>query len=134
MSTKVIWKTIYYKGFTFDYKVSNDGRVKSLKSNKILKPWLRGSREGKYLCVRLYDSGFKVTVDIHRLVASMFIPNNEPYLKNEVNHFDENHMNNHVDNLEWVSRSENEQHKRFMKGCRGVEEKCQNGKVSKTTR
>lgn len=45
---------------------------------------------------------------IHRLVALTFIPNTEN--KPEVNHIDNNPLNNHVKNLEWCTRSENVRH------------------------
>ena len=47
---------------------------------------------------------------VHRLVAEAFIHNDDPEKKKEVNHKDCNPSNNHVDNLEWVSRSENVKH------------------------
>lgn len=45
---------------------------------------------------------------IHRLVATYFIPNihNKPI----INHKDGNKRNNHVSNLEWATRSENDLH------------------------
>lgn len=44
----------------------------------------------------------------HRLVAETFLPN--PSRKPEVNHRDRNKANNHLNNLEWVTSSENKTH------------------------
>ena len=103
-----IWKDI--EGYEGLYQVSNWGRVKSLAridennhpvKERIMKP----SKSFGYLYVSLSKHGKYKRIRIHRLVAIAFIPN--PDNKEEVGHKDETRTNNHVDNLEWVSKKEN---------------------------
>lgn len=61
-----------------------------------------------YMQVKLYKNKKSKSFRVHRLVAEQFILNT--YKKPEVNHIDGNKRNNFVDNLEWVTRKENEQH------------------------
>lgn len=104
-----IWKDI--KGYEGKYQVSNLGNVKSLldkqlnKREKILKP---SFNDKGYLRVYLSKESKKATKTIHRLVAETFIPNLEN--KKTVNHIDGNKTNNRVDNLEWLSNTENQRH------------------------
>lgn len=111
-----IWKDV--SGFEGYYKVSNLGRVKSLDrtilSNngenmtfcgKILK-YRTGKRGYPYVTLR--SPNLKKTVKIHRLVAKAFIPN--PKGKPQVNHIDENKLNNKCENLEWCFAKENCNH------------------------
>ncbi len=88
-----------------DYMVSNYGRIKSYVrvKQKILKT---STYNTGYKYVRF--AGTNKNFLVHRVVAKAFIPN--PENKPEVNHKDGNPSNNHVDNLEWVTRSENAQH------------------------
>lgn len=86
------------------YSVSSDGRVFSYKSNKYLK--LQSNKH--YLKVMLTKNGEQIQKLVHRLVAEAFIPN--PENKKEVNHIDGNKLNNSIDNLEWVTPKENQQH------------------------
>lgn len=97
-----IWKDI--QGFENLYKVSTDGRIKA-RTGKIIKPYNNGFG---YLTVHLYKDGESHSRKIHRLVAEAFISN--PERKPQVNHIDGDKSNNHVDNLEWATQSENMQH------------------------
>ena len=110
-----IWKDI--KGFENMYAVSNLGRVKS-KARKVWNHnnyWIRPERILKaqvsdrgYLRIRLGHNKTKCTRRIHRLVAEAFIPN--PNNLPEVNHIDGDKLNNKVNNLEWISKSNNLKH------------------------
>ncbi|QFP93465.1 UNVERIFIED_ORG: hypothetical protein Xoosp15_200 [Xanthomonas phage Xoo-sp15] len=103
---KVIhWKDI--KGYEGLYLVSNQGGVHSVRSNKVLK-FGRSGRGGCYYKVDLCNNGEKKTCLVHRLVAETFITNEGN--KEQVNHIDGNKLNNCVDNLEWCTREENQQH------------------------
>ena len=72
---------------------------------RILKPSIIGKG---YMCVCLRRDGQSYHLYIHRLVAESFIPNPDGYAV--VNHIDGNKLNNSVDNLEWCSYAENNQH------------------------
>lgn len=80
------------------YQVSDCGEVLSLNSRKLLIP--QTSSTG-YLYVNLYKGGKMKSVKIHRLVAKLFVPN--PENLPQVNHKDENKLNNKADNLEWCT-------------------------------
>jgi hypothetical protein len=91
-----------------EYQISDHGRVKSFKrgKEKMRKPSIIGSG---YLGLIIYGTkGERKSRTLHKLVAIAFIPNDQN--KKEVNHIDGNKLNNHISNLEWVTRSENAQH------------------------
>lgn len=86
------------------YAVSNEGRVKSKRTEKILKPHSDSKKKG-YRYITLNYNGSKKSYQVHRLVAKLFLPNPNNYPC--VNHKDENPSNNRVDNLEWCTYSYN---------------------------
>jgi len=87
--------------FGFPYSVSSFGRVQSNKSGRWLKSYI--TRNGyEMIVLRKNNTSYKFLV--HRLVATAFREFIEGY---DVNHIDNNKLNNHVNNLEWVTRSKN---------------------------
>lgn len=97
-----IWKDI--PGFEGVYAASNKGRVRSLpridcagrnRSGKILAQQIVKG----YLVVGLNHNKANKQCKVHRLVALAFIPN--PSNLPQINHKDENPLNNNVGNLEW---------------------------------
>lgn len=106
-----IWKDINgYEGY---YQISNKGNVRSLdrfdgvhdRQGTIIKPSLK---QNGYLQVGLRKHSTRKWIGIHRLVAIHFIEN--PDNKPQVNHIDGNKQNNNVENLEWVTAKENQNH------------------------
>ena len=100
-----IWKDIEeFEGF---YQVSNLGRVRRIFNKKyfIRKPSLNIYG---YYQVRLSKQNNVKTRLVHRLVALAFIPNK--LNKSEINHKNAIKTDNRVENLEWCTRQENQEH------------------------
>lgn len=98
------WKQIVIDGVEYGYSVSSYGRVRNDKTGQFLKPSV--IKDG-YLQVGLYKDKKTKHLQVHRLVAIMFIPNDEPTVKTIVHHLDHNVQNNHVENLQWTTNQYN---------------------------
>lgn len=88
------------------YQISENGILYNSKTKKYPKGNI--SLTG-YRIYNFSFNGVRKTLYAHRMVAETYIPNNDPN-KNCVNHIDGNKLNNNVNNLEWVTRAENNRH------------------------
>lgn len=116
-----IWKDIVgYEGL---YQVPNLGNVKRLKGYKgrgkgyiveehLIQPSINSRG---YQNVILCKNGKTKTFTMHRLVAIAFLDNSEKLP--QVNHKDENKLNNCVDNLEWCDSQYNNNYGTRNKKC-----------------
>lgn len=111
---KEIWRDIpEYEGL---YQASNLGNVRVL--NRVVNSGIKNNktviRKGKLLKQRINQGYYEVALSkdnqkkflkVHRIIAITFIPNS--YNLPQVNHKDENTLNNCIGNLEWCNAKYN---------------------------
>ena len=99
-----MWKKYFYENKETCYSISDSGEVRKDTTGYILSQ----SSQQDYKFVTLLIDGKQKRMRVHRLVAETFIdnPENKPY----VNHINGKKDDNNVENLEWVTPSENTQH------------------------
>lgn len=107
-----------------DYQVSSLGRVRSLDRivpvNHPTAGFLEKHMRGRSMTSRNNGHGYSmvcirgVSMSVHRLVATAFIPN--PENKPQTNHKNGIRTDNRVENLEWATQEENIQHSRKVLG------------------
>ena len=97
------------------YLISSWGRVFSLKSERIIRPYVHKSRANMYLRITLNGTKYMV----HILVPRNFKQNDRTRIAKEnncskldlqVNHMDRNTLNPHYTNVEWITESDNKIH------------------------
>jgi hypothetical protein len=113
-----VWKAVpNYEGF---YEVSNLGRFRSLdgyrkcRAGKLAKKKGQIIKQGKYpngyMQVHFKVNGIDKCFLSHRIVADVFVINDNPLEKTTVNHIDGDKTNNNAQNLEWLSMTDNHKH------------------------
>ena len=87
------------------YFISKDGIVTN-KHGKVIKSYINKFYKYYFTVIRINKK--QTTKSIHRMLAETYIPNVEN--KSEVNHINGIKTDNRLENLEWVTRSENVLH------------------------
>lgn len=88
------------------YCIGTDGSLFSLRTNSLMRGWFDVSGYRKYSIT--FDDGTRKEFPAHRLVALAYIDN--PENKEYVNHINGIKSDNSVENLEWVTATENNLH------------------------
>ena len=113
---KEVWKDVKdYEGY---YQISNHGNFRSVDRLVERSDGTTARYKGKEIMGSVNNLGYrrftlskdgKATKELaHRLVGKHFVPN--PHEFEEINHIDENKLNNKADNLEWCTRWHNLTH------------------------
>lgn len=119
-----IWKDI--PGY-YGYQASTSGKIRSIDRTLIYSDGRKRVHYGKELSTRKNKDGYLVAcvgqsatgkrhidIGVHILIAKTFLPNRGNL--EQVNHIDGDKTNNAVNNLEWVSRSQNIRHAKYILG------------------
>lgn len=109
-----LWKDIKNAD---NYEVSNCGNVRNKTTQYVLKPRL--CKTGYYQVNIKFNNETKFKNQyVHRLVAETWLSNEDN--KPSVNHKDGNKSNNNVENLEWMTYTEQQNHRTKTLGKKNI--------------
>jgi len=111
-----------------NYQIGENGEVYNKKTGQEIK---QSIRTGYYSVRMINDDGNVKNVRIHRLLGGAFISN--PLNKKIIDHIDRNRLNNNLENLRWVTSSENNTNKTVSSknklGIVGITDMLHNNKM-----
>ena len=93
-------------GFENEYGITSCGKVWSYKTSKFLKTSY--DKDGYERITLVNNNGIRNSYLIHRLVAQAYIPNKLNL--SDANHIDRIKKHNYLQNLEWLSREDNQEY------------------------
>lgn len=92
------------KSLNNKFSINKSGQLKNNKTNNIISVSI--GKTG-YLRAMIRLDGKQKNVDIHRLIAEVFVKNPNPNIYKEVNHINRIKTDNRIENLRWCNRSIN---------------------------
>lgn len=92
------------KSLNNKFSINKDGQLKNNKTNNIISVSIGKSG---YLKATIRLNGKQKNVDIHRLIAEVFVENPNPNIYKEVDHINRIKTDNRIENLRWCNRSIN---------------------------
>lgn len=119
----------YIPGFSM-YLIKRDGTVVNSVSGKIKQSYISDSN---YVQISITGEAGNSSrnIGIHRLLALTFIPYDVTVRTDQVNHKNINRTDNRIENLEWVSISENIKHARAARKLKSLERQEQKAYIKK---
>ena len=133
-TSDLIEEWIPVRGYEGLYEVSSKGRIRSFYISRNRKftnksTIIKGSlAKNGYRKVTLYKDGCMKSLWLHRVILESFKGPCPKHLE-EAAHLDGDHTNNEPDNLEWVTRKENQAHK-VKHGTHNRGERCGTSKLT----